>query len=138
VTPRAPLSRRSSSNSYIQGVGIDLVELSRAKRFVRLHQDRLKNFFTPSEYRLFLHSKSKAKSFALLFAAKEAASKSLGITLTHPGAFRQFRVSWQDHQLCVGLTGVNPSGKAQKIKLIPFSLKHSLGVIALAYHNMLY
>ena len=119
--------------SGLKGVGIDLVEIARASRFVLLHHKKLETFLTPSEYRLFSKSKSKVECFALLFAAKEAASKALGITLTHPGLFRHFRISLGENRLKVRFSGMGKYPASRKIQLLPFSLRDSVGVMAFAY-----
>jgi len=115
------------------GLGVDVVDLNRAKRFVRSHGSRLKSFLLPHEFRAQRKSSSPARSFAILFAAKEATSKSLNVSVTHPKAFRDFRVSTTGRRLGVKLDRrLNRTGKS-KIKAVTFEVPGSVGVMALHF-----
>lgn len=118
----------------LTGVGIDVVELARASRFIRAHKRDLKNFFLPSEYRCFSRSRSKAKAFALLFASKEAVSKALGVSIAHPRQFRDYPITLQNGALNVSLKPKEGTPKqVRRVFLTSFSLKDCLGVMAFAY-----
>jgi len=120
----------------LSGVGIDAVEYSRASRFINAHRRHLKSFFLSKEYQQFQNSKSKAKTFALFFAAKEAVSKSLGIRISHPRQFRQFSISHHRGVLkaSFGRLG-NKDGKKLRFILKTFTDSNAIGVIAMAYEQ---
>jgi len=121
----------------LAGVGIDIVDLDRAERFVGKHGKKLKSFFLPEEYQQFLKSRSKARYFALLFSAKEAVSKSLGITVTHPYAFRDYEIIKRASVLAVRLRGRVGRGKSSlRVELKAFRIKGGVGVLAFAYKRL--
>ena len=62
------------------GLGVDVLEVARMKRFIQRHQSRLARIFSKKE-RMWAQSAAKpAVRFACLFAAKEAVFKSLGLS----------------------------------------------------------
>jgi len=96
----------------------------------------LKRFFHPSEYKTFSRSKSKARSFALLFAAKEAASKAMELSIQHPALFKQFKISFSKNEMTLRWAGKSlHMSQKPRFKLIPFESGDSLGVIALFMAN---
>lgn len=113
------------------GVGLDLVEVDRAARLLRRHPAGVDRFLTPAEVRLLKRSRQKALAFALLFAAKEAASKSVGESLAGPGMFRAYRVSKSGSRLKV--RWARAGARKVRIDLIPFTQKNLAGVLAYSY-----
>lgn len=117
----------------LSGAGIDLVEISRAARFVRSHRNRLSRFLLPSEYALFLRSRNKVAAFALLFAAKEAASKALHIRISSPSELRQFCVVRRGNSMSVKLGGAAArTCRLTRVRLAAFRLPGAVGVLAFA------
>lgn len=113
------------------GVGIDLVERERAARLLRRNGPGLSRFLLPSESRLLKRSRNRPLAFALMFAAKEAASKSVGVPLTGPGSFRAFRVRKTGGRL--EAVWAAPAGRGVRIRLYPFLRKDLAGVLAHSY-----
>jgi holo-[acyl-carrier-protein] synthase len=113
------------------GVGVDLVEMERAGRFVHAHPGGVERFLLPSENLLFKKARNKPLAFALIFAAKEAASKSVGQSLGGPGAFRAFRVSRSGRRLTVRWTA--PAGRNVAFRLLPFRWKNLAGMLVWSY-----
>ena len=112
-----------------KGIGVDLVDLSRARRFVRAHRSRLNSFFLPAECRIVARSAFPVRAFGVLFAAKEAVSKSLGVPVRHPGQLRDFEIRVRAGRM----EGRWRKGKkARRALLWPFSAGDSIGVLALA------
>ncbi len=63
----------------LRGVGIDILELARARRFFLGHQKKIKSrLLTPAERRSYLRKKFSVLEFAKNFSAKEAFFKALG------------------------------------------------------------
>ena len=120
-----------SARGRLIGVGVDLVEIERAGRLVRRHPGGVERFLNPSETKLFQRARQKDLAFALIFAAKEAASKSVGVSLAAPGLFRAFQVSKRGDRLKVRWTR---SGTAPvRIDLVPFLWKNLAGMLAYSY-----
>ncbi len=119
-----------SKPSRISGIGIDIVDLDRAARFVRDHGGRLDRFLLPHEYRRFRRSRSRAAAFALYFAAKEAVSKALGQSIQVPAEFRRYSVHVEGSRWHA--RAALPSGKKARFCLRPFRLEGSIGVLAFA------
>lgn len=121
----------SRHRGRLVGVGIDLVETERAKRLVQSHPGGVARFLTPEENRLVRAARDRASAFALVFAAKEAASKSVGQSLSGPGMFRHFRVSRQGRRLRVRWAG--PGARRVRIELFPFFWNRLAGMLAYSY-----
>lgn len=117
----------------MMGLGIDIVDLNRASRFVRAHSTRLNKFLLPQEFRRFKSSRSKTRAFALLFAAKEAVSKALGVTVTHPRAFRDYQIRFNRGGLSVRLSDRLRRRYHCIFILKAFRAPGSLGVLAMVY-----
>lgn len=116
------------------GVGVDVVDLKRAQRFIRQHSRNLRSFFLPHEYSRLLKSRSKCRAFALLFAAKEAVSKALGVSIAHPRQFRQYPIYLCKGKLRLDCRSRRKSGKRPpRFVLRPVALPGAVGVVALAY-----
>jgi holo-[acyl-carrier protein] synthase len=65
----------------ISGVGIDLIEIERFRRFSKnIQHVFLKKVFSKEELIYFFKYKDPIASLAGIFAAKEASSKALGVT----------------------------------------------------------
>lgn len=77
----------------IQGIGNDIIEVSRIKSIIdRYHSRFLNRVFTPHEQKYCLSKKEPSLHFAGRFAAKEAIAKALGTGLRHG-------LSWQDIEI---------------------------------------
>jgi phosphopantetheine--protein transferase-like protein len=115
-----------------RGVGIDILEISRARKFLKAHGKSLNRFLAPSEHRLYLRSKSRLKSFALIFSAKEAVSKALKLTIHHPAAMKDFRISNTGNHLKARLVGT-PKRRFPhaRIKLCPIQTPGAVGILAI-------
>lgn len=81
----------------IMGLGIDIIEVERIKRFVEKNPHFLERIFTPEEIIYCQKKKNKYQHFAARFAAKEAFFKALGR-----------KIKWTD----IGLVNLS-SGKPQ-------------------------
>ena len=125
------MSAPSSFRKALIGVGVDLVEIERAGRLVKNHPDGIRRFLNPSEARLLAAARNKPLAFALIFAAKEAASKAAGQPLNSPGMFRPFRVSIQSRRLSVRWSA--PKGARTRFSLVPFTWKNLIGMVAFCY-----
>jgi len=126
-----------SRNLELYGIGVDLVEWDRASRMVRRHACSLQRILTPHEAALFRRSRLKAKSFAVLFSAKEAASKAIGLTVSHPAVLSRFEVRRRGNALSVQIHPSLRRGKrlASRVKITPFSLYNAVGAMAFAYKS---
>lgn len=70
-------------------VGVDLVRVSRWEEMIEKHPKRLARIFTPEEIEhCEKKGKTKAESYAALWAVREAAGKAMGIGI--------FGSSWKD------------------------------------------
>ena len=64
----------------IYGIGVDLVKISRMERAIKRWGDKfVRRVFTPGEMEICYDRSSPASAFSLLFAAKEAFSKAIGL-----------------------------------------------------------
>lgn len=82
----------------IIGVGTDLVHISRVEKTLsKLSMRFAKRILTPNELVIFHTSTSPASYLAKRFAAKEAASKSLGTGIG--------KISWQDMEVVNNVSG---------------------------------
>lgn len=78
----------------LRGIGIDLVSLTRMKRFLSDHDSRQAlRILTPAEQKSLRGRGLSPLRFARLFAAKEAYSKALGCPLTGISGFRGIQVN---------------------------------------------
>lgn len=62
-------------------LGVDLIELKKARSFYREHKDRLGSFFSPKEVVFIRKSRRPYEGLAVVWAAKEAVFK----TIAKPG-----------------------------------------------------
>ena len=114
----------------IQGVGIDIIEISRIEQIIRYGREPLlRKVFTEKEIEYCESKKRKYEHYAVRFAAKEAFFKALG------QGWRD-GVSWKDVEVTidkVGKPGVKVEGKTKelfeemKAKRALLSLSHSEG-----------
>jgi phosphopantetheine--protein transferase-like protein len=121
------------SNHRLIGVGVDLVEIERAERFLMSHPGGVARFLSPAENRLLRGARNRTLAFALLFAVKEAASKAAGVTLAGPGMFRQFPVARQGHRLSVRWTGSRT--RRVTFRTIPFLWQNLAGSLVYGYSS---
>ena len=70
-------------------LGIDLVELKRARLFYHRHRHQLESFFTKKEISYIGHRTDAYKKLAELLAAKEAVFKASGKAWMGPQGFRK-------------------------------------------------
>lgn len=73
-------------------MGIDVVEIRKARHFYNTHQNRLKTFFDPSEVRLIQKSQKPYESVAMLLAAKEAVFKASSEPWMGVSGFRNIQI----------------------------------------------
>ncbi len=84
--------RRTSSQDK-PFVGVDLVELKRAKVFYRAHHSRLDAYFNEEEIAFVKRARRRGhERLAVLLAAKEAAFKASGQPWMGPEGFRSITV----------------------------------------------
>jgi phosphopantetheine--protein transferase-like protein len=72
--------------------GVDIVEWKKAKAFYETHHEKLGSFLSPEERR-FVEKKHKPyEGLAMIFAAKGAVFKTLGLSWMGPEGFRRIQV----------------------------------------------
>ena len=76
--------KKSSSSP----LGVDLIEIKKAKRFYKSHEDRLDSFFSSREIAYLKESGRPYENLAILLASKEAAFKAVPRLGTGLAAFR--------------------------------------------------
>lgn len=75
-------------------LGVDLVEIEKARGFYARHKKRLSTFFSAEEIRFIRRHGKTAEHLALVLAAKEAAFKAMpGRSWMGPEGFRGIRIS---------------------------------------------
>ena len=80
---------------FVRGLGVDLVEYKKAKKFYGAHRLSLGDYFGKSEVSFIQGSAKPHEALALLFAAKEAVFKSSDLAWMGPQGFRKTRVLTQ-------------------------------------------
>jgi phosphopantetheine--protein transferase-like protein len=73
-------------------LGVDLIELKRAKLFYHRHKSRLASLLTEKEISYVGNRSNAYRKLAEVLAVKEAAFKTLGRALTGPAAFASLSV----------------------------------------------
>ena len=73
-------------------LGVDLIELNKAKFFYRSHKQRLNSLFSGKELSYIRKSKKPYESLGVLLAAKEAAFKALPPSETGIADFRNIEI----------------------------------------------
>lgn len=73
-------------------LGVDLVEIQKAKDFYRAHRDRLKDWLAPEEISYIRESRKPYESLAVLLAAKEAVFKALSRPWMGPFGFGDIQI----------------------------------------------
>ena len=73
-------------------LGVDILEWKKAGEFYRRHHDRLADWLTTDEKKFVAARQKPYEGFAMIFAAKEAASKALGIRAAGPEMLRSIRL----------------------------------------------
>lgn len=98
----------------IQGLGTDIVEISRISSQIKTNFDQLaKYILTELELIQFYNSKFPERFLAKRFAAKEAAAKALGTGISQGVNFNDFYINNDD----LGRPILTLSGKAKIIAL---------------------
>lgn len=96
----------------IIGSGIDLIEIVRIQQsMVRYGNRFLNRVFTAAEQAYCLRKRNAAESFAVRFAAKEAAAKALGTGISHGVSWREIEVT----RAPSGKPGLHLHGRAAQI-----------------------
>ncbi len=112
----------------LEGIGIDLVKISRVEAAVKRWGDRfLRRVFTPGEIDYCYRYKQPYQRLAVRFAAKEAFLKALGLGLSRGVKWREVEViSDGSHRPALVRTGraLRESSHIQRIHL---SLSHDSG-----------
>ncbi|MBI3315601.1 MAG: 4'-phosphopantetheinyl transferase superfamily protein [Candidatus Omnitrophica bacterium] len=75
-----------------KSIGVDLVEIQKAKRFYSRHHRHLKKFFCPPEMDFIQKGQRPYERLAVLLAAKEAVFKTLSLPWMGLGGFQDIRV----------------------------------------------
>lgn len=88
-------------NGLPSSLGVDLVEIKKAKSFYERHKENLSSFFTAREILEIKESKKPHVELALCLAAKEAVFKARGAVKTRVGMlrFRRSRLGRKTFQL---------------------------------------
>ena len=81
-----------TGKTFSAPLGVDLIELKRAKSFYCACKNRLGSFFSGTEIGVIQRSKKPYESFAILLAAKEAAFKALPQPGVGIAAFRNIEI----------------------------------------------
>lgn len=119
-----------------QGLGVDILSLDRARRFVRAQQKGLKSFLLASEYALWRRSRMSALAFALIFCAKEAASKAAGVSLRSPGDFKDWKIGLLRGRLTVRYHGTRIKRlKSLRFAAGAFRQRQHAGILCVAYRR---
>jgi phosphopantetheine--protein transferase-like protein len=85
---------RRNTSQVQPTVGVDLVELERAKAFYRAHRSRLDAYFSETEIAFVKRARRRGhERLAVLLAAKEAAFKASGQPWMGPEGFRSILVT---------------------------------------------
>ena len=84
---------RGTGPRLVSSVGVDLVELKKARAFYTRHKSRLVSFFHPEELAYIRTQRSRTRAVATLLAAKEAVFKASGLDWMGPSGFRDIRLS---------------------------------------------
>ena len=124
--------------NLISGIGFDLIDLSDFKRTLERSGERfIQRIYTKEEIRYCQSQPHPAQSFAVRFAAKEAAMKALGIA-------GEEGLSWRDFEVVCASSGrpemvlhgqAAASSNSLQLRLLHISLSHSesaAGAIAIA------
>ncbi len=73
-------------------LGIDLIEIKKAKIFYQIHKDHLNSFFSDKEVHYIQKSNKRAEALGVLLAAKEAVFKALPRNGSGMIAFRNVEI----------------------------------------------
>ena len=73
-------------------LGVDILEWKKAEVFYGMHQDRLSEWLSADERKFVSEGKKPHEAFAMVFAAKEAVSKALGLSVSGSEALRNIRL----------------------------------------------
>lgn len=92
---------RISNRRDARTLGIDIVELKTAQSFYDRHRGRLTEFFTEREMHFIEGGPRPAVRFAMLWAAKEAAMKSLGFPALGPADLAEIEIEAEGRQKAV-------------------------------------
>ena len=109
-------------NIFSFRLGVDLIELQKAKNFYRTHKDGLNSFFNDKEILYIRSSKRPHEALAALLAAKEAVFKALPALGTGIAAFRNIEISHEK-----GNQFSFPGLKLQVFKEKKYVVAHALG-----------
>lgn len=85
----------------IAGIGNDIIDLERVKHVRRFSTRAVLRILTRSEQIKYRKSHAKTELWGRFFSAKEAAFKSLGLTMFGPGGFRLIDVHFMNKQMAV-------------------------------------
>ncbi len=86
-------------------VGVDLVEIPRARAFYRSHSDRLESFLSRAESTRLRASERPERDLAELLASKEAVFKALSLPWMGTQGFRDIRITRRGRSAAFRLTG---------------------------------
>ncbi len=84
------MTRRAARTVF--SLGVDVVEINRARSFYALHKKRLGSFFTKREIRFIETQARPHEGLAILLAAKEAAFKAARRVWMGPAGFKDIEV----------------------------------------------
>ena len=73
-------------------LGVDILEWKKAGAFFRSHEEKLGELLSPSEIAFIRSSSNRARAFAMIFSAKEAAFKTLGAPFFGLSGFREVTI----------------------------------------------
>lgn len=74
-------------------LGVDLIEIKKAKEFYETHGGRLADLLTENELRFLKKSKKRYDHFAMLLSGKEAVYKALGGPKSRVASFEKIPLS---------------------------------------------
>ncbi len=107
-------------------LGIDLIELKKAKGFYLAHKDHLDSYFSPEEIAYIQQCRKPHENCAVLLAAKEAAFKALSRLGTGLVVFRNIEIILQRQDQF--LLKLNGSIKRSDLKFSVFKNQKNLVV----------
>ncbi len=116
---RGPFDKNREDDGLVLGIGFDLIDLSDFTRTLKRSGERfIQRIYTKEEIEYCRAQPHPVQSFAVRFAAKEAAMKALGIAGQEGLSWRDFHRNMDAHS-----SGRQPAFRARAAGLLPAQIK---------------